>query len=98
MATFPELINDQKPVLVDFYADWCGPCQMMSPVLRELRGELGETARVIKVDVDKNPQASLKYGIRSIPTMILFKEGQILWRHSGTASKEQLKSVIQAHV
>ncbi len=94
MATFPEMINSETPVLVDFYADWCGPCKMMAPVLEELSGEIKGKAKIIKVDVDRNQSVSIKYDIRSIPTMILFKKGQILWRHSGTASKEQLKSVI----
>lgn len=92
------MINADQPVLVDFYADWCGPCQQMAPVLSELKGELDGKARVIKVDVDRNQKASQVYQIRSIPTMILFKKGQILWRHSGTSTKEQLKSVINAHL
>ncbi|UXP32789.1 thioredoxin [Reichenbachiella agarivorans] len=97
MATFSDIINSDRPVLVDFYADWCGPCQMMAPVLTELSSELGDKGKVIKVDVDKNPKASQVYQIKSIPTLILFKQGQILWRHSGTASKEQLKSLIESH-
>ena len=98
MANFAEIINDKTPVLVDFYADWCGPCKMMAPVLEELSGEVKGKARVLKVDVDKNQKAALKYGIQSIPTMILFKEGDIKWRHAGTAGKAQLKSIIDAHV
>lgn len=98
MATFSEIINSDQPVLVDFYADWCGPCQQMAPVLSELKGELHGKAQVIKVDVDKNQKASQVYQIRSIPTMILFKKGQILWRHSGTSTKEQLKSVIESNI
>ena len=98
MANFAEIINDKKPVLVDFYADWCGPCKMMAPVLEELSAEVKDKARILKVDVDRNQNASLKYGIQSIPTMILFKEGKILWRHSGTAGKAQLKSIIEANV
>lgn len=98
MATFSDIINSDQPVLVDFYADWCGPCQQMAPVLSELKGELSGKANVIKVDVDKNQKASQVYQIRSIPTMILFKKGQILWRHSGTSTKQQLKSVIESHL
>lgn len=97
MASFVDYLNSDRPTLVDFYADWCGPCKMMAPVLHELSAEIGDRAKVIKVDVDKNPKVSVKYGIRSIPTLILFRKGQILWRHSGTASKEQLKSVIHQH-
>ncbi len=98
MATFSDIICSSTPVLVDFYADWCGPCKMMAPVLEELSGEVKGKAKVIKVDVDKNQAVSLKYQIQSIPTMMLFKEGKILWRHAGTAGKEQLKSVIESHV
>lgn len=98
MSSFSDLITGSTPVLVDFYADWCGPCKMMAPILEELSGEVKGSARVIKVDVDKNQKVSLKYQIQSIPTMMLFKEGKILWRHAGTATKEQLKQVINAHV
>lgn len=94
MANFSEMINGDQPVLVDFYADWCGPCKMMAPVLEELSGEIKGKAKILKVDVDKNPKVSVKYGIQSIPTIILFKNGQIMWRHSGTAGLAQLKSVI----
>lgn len=98
MANFQEIINSDQPVLVDFYADWCGPCKMMAPVLAELSAEVKGKATVLKVDVDKNQKASTAYQIKSIPTMILFKKGEILWRHSGTAGKEQLKSVIEANL
>ncbi|MFY0627011.1 MAG: thioredoxin [Reichenbachiella sp.] len=98
MATFPEMINSESPVLVDFYADWCGPCKMMAPVLEALSAEIKGKAKIIKVDVDKNPKVSVKYGIQSIPTMMLFKNGNILWRHAGTAGKEQLKSIIEQNV
>ncbi|SHJ77467.1 thioredoxin [Reichenbachiella agariperforans] len=97
MATFSDMINSDQPVLVDFYADWCGPCQMMAPVLAELSTELGDKGKVIKVDVDKNQKASQVYKIQSIPTLILFKKGKILWRHSGTADKGQLKALIESH-
>ena len=98
MATFTDLINSDSPVLVDFYADWCGPCKMMAPVLEELSGEVKGKARIIKVDVDKNPKVSVKYKIQSIPTMMLFKKGEVLWRHAGTAGKAQLKSIIESNV
>lgn len=97
MATFSDMINSDQPVLVDFYADWCGPCKMMTPVLEELSGELNGKGKVIKVDVDKNQKAAQVYQIQSIPTLILFKQGKILWRHSGTAGKEQLKQLIEAN-
>lgn len=97
MATFSELINSSKPVLVDFSADWCGPCKMMVPILDQLKGMIGEDATIIKVDVDKNPAASKAYQIQGVPTLILFKEGQIKWRQSGVIQANQLKEVIDAH-
>ena len=97
MANFSEIINSDQPVLVDFYADWCGPCKMMAPVLAEVSAEVKGKAKVLKVDVDKNQKAASTYAIQSIPTMILFKQGKILWRHSGTAGKAQLMSIINAN-
>ncbi len=98
MGSFVDVINGDEPVLVDFYATWCGPCQMMAPVLEEVSAEVKGKGRVIKVDIDKNPNAALKYQVRSVPTLILFKQGNILWRHSGTASKGQLVQVINQQV
>ena len=97
MASFVEIINSDKPVLVDFFAEWCGPCKMMAPVLTEVAQELDGKGKIIKVDIDKNNNAAVKYQIQSVPTLILFKKGKILWRHSGTAGKEQLKQIIQSH-
>jgi thioredoxin 1 len=97
MSNFQELINSETPVLVDFYADWCGPCQMMAPVLKELAGKLGEKAKIIKVDVDKNPQAANAFQIRGVPTFILFKKGEVKWRHSGVVAGEELKRIIEAN-
>jgi len=92
--TFAELTNSEKPVLVDFYADWCGPCRAMKPVLEDLKAELGEQVSIFKIDVDKNPLISEQYGIRSIPTLILFKKGSPVWRKSGVASSIELQGVI----
>lgn len=92
--TFAELTNSEKPVLVDFYADWCGPCRAMKPVLEDLKAELGEQVSIFKIDVDKNPLISEQYGIRSIPTLILFKKGSPVWRKSGVASSTELQGVI----
>lgn len=97
MSNFAELIGGAKPVLVDFYADWCGPCKMMSPMLEQLSSEIDGTAKVIKVDIDKNPKAAAKYGVQSIPTLILFKGGQIKWRHTGAASVAQMKQAIESN-
>lgn len=87
MGKFDELINSEKPTLVDFYATWCGPCKMMSPLLEEVARELGESTKIIKVDIEKNKDAAVQYGIRSVPTLILFKEGEIVWRQSGLPPK-----------
>jgi thioredoxin 1 len=95
MSKFKELINGETPVLVDFYADWCGPCKMLTPIIKEVAGELKGKVKVIKVDVDKNQQAAAAYGIRGVPTMILFKKGQIVWRQSGVMPKEQIIQSIQ---
>lgn len=97
MSKFNDLINSGKPVLVDFYATWCGPCKMMAPMLDELKREVGDKAKIIKIDVDKNQQAAATYGVRGVPTLILFKDGQIKWQQSGVVTVHQLKSVIEQH-
>lgn len=97
-SKFKEIINSGKPVLVDFYAEWCGPCKMMTPVIKELASEMGEKATIIKVDVDKNQAASKAYNIQGVPTLILFKNGEIKWRQSGVASKDALLQVINNHL
>ena len=81
--SFSEIINSNTPTLVDFYADWCGPCKTMAPILEDLKQKIGDSAKVIKIDVDKNQKVSAKYKIQSIPTLLLFKEGKIIWRQSG---------------
>lgn len=92
--TFSEMIKGNIPVLVDFSAEWCGPCKMMKPILKELSGRIGNQAIILKVDVDKNPSVSQAYQIRSVPTLILFQNGRILWRQSGVVNATQLESVI----
>ena len=98
MSRFQEILNDEKPVLVDFFAEWCGPCKMMAPELKKLVDTHGELVRVIKVDVDKNPEAAAHYGIQGVPTLILFKEGRQLWRKSGAMSAGQLSEVLSQHL
>ncbi len=98
MEPFQELIQADTPVLVDFYADWCGPCKAMTPVVQEVAREVTGKARVIKINIDKNQQAANAYGVSAVPTFILFHKGNILWRHPGMIDKKSLLNVIRQHV
>ncbi len=91
---FSEIINSNKPVLIDFHATWCGPCKMLAPVLKEVKSSLGDRISIIKIDVDKNQQLASQYQVRGVPTMILFQNGQQLWRQSGVLTKEQIITTI----
>jgi len=93
-GNFETIINDSRPVIVDFHALWCGPCKVQSPILKELAAELGDKVRVIKIDVDQNNAIAAQYQIQSVPTLIVFKNGKPVWRQSGVVTKATLKSVI----
>lgn len=93
-STFQDIINSEKPVLIDFYATWCGPCQMLTPILKQVKDSLGERISIIKVDVDKNQELVAMQQVRGVPTMMLFQNGQQLWRQSGVLSKEEIIQII----
>lgn len=94
MENFNDIINGQQLTLVDFYATWCGPCKMMHPVLEQLKEDLGELVRILKLDVDKNEDLAMQYRIQSVPTLMLFRGGETLWRQSGAMRLEDLKELI----
>ena len=92
--TFQEIIQSDKLVLVDFFAEWCGPCKMMTPILKEVKESIGDNATIIKIDVDKNPQAANFFQVQGVPTLMIFKKGEVLWRQSGVVPKGNLISVL----
>jgi thioredoxin 1 len=94
MKAFNEIINKDKPVLIDFYAAWCGPCQMLGPVLKQVKDNLGDRVSIIKIDVDRNQEIAAYYQIKGVPTMMLFQNGKQLWRQSGVLSKDEIIRVI----
>ena len=93
-SSFADIINSDKPVLVDFFATWCGPCQMLAPILKEVKDNLGDKVTIIKIDVDKNQELASQYSVRGVPTMMLFQNGHQLWRQSGVLSKDEIIRVI----
>jgi thioredoxin 1 len=93
---FDTIINSEKPVLIDFFATWCGPCKTLAPILKQVKDNLGERITILKIDVDKNQQLASQYQVRGVPTMILFQNGKQLWRQSGVLSKEEIvKSIVE---
>ena len=95
--TFEEIINSEKPVLVDFFAVWCGPCKTMTTVLEDVKSVVKDQTTILKIDVDKNAGLAQKFQVKGVPTMILFKNGKILWRQSGVVPKNELVKIIQSH-
>lgn len=96
--SFHDLIHGDKPVLVDFYADWCGPCKVQAPILKQLTNRLGDGLRVVKVDIDRSRAAATKYQIRSVPTLILFAKGKVIWRKSGAQTLHTLESLVKPYL
>ena len=96
MSKFSEIINQDQPVLVDFFADWCGPCKMLGPILKQVKDQLGDEVAIIKIDVDKNQPLAAKYQVRGVPTMLLFKNGKQVWRQSGVVQKDEIINVIKS--
>jgi thioredoxin 1 len=96
-AKFSDLINSEKPTLVNFFAEWCGPCKAMKPILEEVKSKVGESSSIIKIDVDKNPQVASAYQIQGVPTLILFKKGEVVWRQSGVVMANKLEQIIKQY-
>jgi thioredoxin 1 len=98
MSKFNELIQSETPLLIDFHALWCGPCKVLSPILKDVKSELGDQLKVIKIDIDKNPKVASNYQVRGVPTIILFQKGKQLWRQSGVVPKNELMDIIKSKI
>jgi thioredoxin 1 len=98
MSKFSELIHQDKPVLIDFFAEWCGPCKMMPPILKDVKNNLGDKVSIIKIDVDKNQRLAADYNVRGVPTLILFKNGEIKWQQSGVIPADNLISIVSNYI
>ena len=97
-TSFSNLIASETPILVDFSAEWCGPCKMLAPILKEVKGKVGDAARIVKIDIDANHQIAAFYKVKSVPTLILFKNGAIQWRESGLMTAQQLENKLREHI
>ncbi|MCG2460049.1 thioredoxin [Flavobacteriaceae bacterium F89] len=95
--SFNKIIDSKVPVLVDFHADWCGPCKVLAPILKQVKDEIGENVKIVKIDVDKNPSIASRFHVRGVPTMLLFKNGKQLWRQSGVLQKDEIVKIIRSH-
>ncbi|MDE5642372.1 MAG: thioredoxin [Muribaculaceae bacterium] len=98
MSEFTDLINQDKPTLVDFFATWCGPCKMQAPILERVKNTVGDSANVLKVDIDKNEDLAMRYNVRSVPTLILFKNGEAVWRTVGLQQDDILIGKLKEHI
>tara|TARA_R110000868_G_scaffold136879_1_gene350052 strand:- start:30566 stop:30865 length:300 start_codon:yes stop_codon:yes gene_type:complete len=96
-SSFSNIINSEIPVLVDFHADWCGPCKMLAPILKQVKDEMGSALKIVKIDVDKNQSLASTYQVKGVPTMLLFKNGKQVWRQSGVLQKNDILSVVRQH-
>lgn len=96
-SNFKDIINSETPVLVDFFADWCGPCKILGPILKQVKEELGDAVKIVKIDVDKNQSLATQFQVRGVPTILLFKNGIPLWRESGVLQKNDLISIIKKY-
>ena len=96
-SSFNQIINDEKPVLVDFFATWCGPCKALAPILQDVKAELGDAVKIVKIDVDKNQELASRFQVQGVPTLILFKNGNQIWRQSGVVPKHELVQLLRSH-